>query len=328
LFCPGPLSDYLPADEFDQVVVFGDSLSDTGNLYNVTSGGYPFADDPLEGPALFPTPPYYQGRITNGPNYVEHLATKLGTTVDAVQAFGEPIGTPTAGGTNYAFGGAETPSSPLLSTLGTPNLGTQVTFFSLNPLAAPLTGDSLIVIYGGSNDFNNASGALPDPSDLVNNIAAHITTLTAQGGRNFMVPNLIALGDTPRGRLSGNADELNLAVAEFNAALDARLDELETELGIATYRPDFFALYEQIQADPEAFGLTNVTDPAFDSLTGTVVSNPDEYLFFDTLHPTRIGHQFAGELAYSTVPEPSTVTLCLIVSLLSLAWRGRRAGRL
>lgn len=53
------------ASAFSGLYVFGDSLSDNGHLYALT-GGFP------------PDPPYHQGRFSNGPVAVEHLATGLG----------------------------------------------------------------------------------------------------------------------------------------------------------------------------------------------------------------------------------------------------------
>ena len=58
-----------------------------------------------------------------------------------------------------------------------------------------------------------------------------------------------------------------------------------------------------------------------------VMSNPDDYLFFDGVHPTRIGHQLAGELAFqTTVPEPSTIALWSIAGLVGgfVTWRVRK----
>jgi len=54
------------AQRYSQLVVFGDSLSDTGNLFALSGG-------------LFPPPSdYYRGRYSNGILWVEHLAPKLG----------------------------------------------------------------------------------------------------------------------------------------------------------------------------------------------------------------------------------------------------------
>src|SRR5947207_8723779 len=49
------------------LVVFGDSLSDNGNLFNPIGVGLPFS---------------WEGRASNGPVYAEQLAAWLGVTLD------------------------------------------------------------------------------------------------------------------------------------------------------------------------------------------------------------------------------------------------------
>lgn len=71
---------------------------------------------------------------------------------------------------------------------------------------------------------------------------------------------------------------------------------------------DVFAALEQVVADPGVFGLTNVTEAAL-AADGTIVPNPDEYVFWDDIHPTRIIHAMLGEMAFNLVPEPSTLLL-------------------
>ncbi|MGA7806692.1 SGNH/GDSL hydrolase family protein, partial [Bradyrhizobium sp.] len=51
------------ASSFSSVIVYGDSLSDNGNLYSLIG---------------YPPPPYYDGRFSNGPVAAEQLATNLG----------------------------------------------------------------------------------------------------------------------------------------------------------------------------------------------------------------------------------------------------------
>src|SRR4051812_46436664 len=82
------LEDRLaPANLLGQLVVFGDSLSDVGNAYAGTQGAAPAS------------PPYFNGRFSNGPVYVETLAEYLGAAPLA-PAFVVP------GGTDYAVGGS------------------------------------------------------------------------------------------------------------------------------------------------------------------------------------------------------------------------------
>ena len=117
------------------------------------------------------------------------------------------------------------------------------------------------------------------------------------------------MGSTPLAVGTPNEAPLNALSAGFNGLLDAELDGLETSLGVSIARLDIFGLTQEVIADPGAFGFTNVTDPAFDPSTGSVVSNPDEYFFWDPVHPTRVAHRILGDRAARAVPEPSSFVL-------------------
>src|SRR5438874_1472870 len=73
------------AAPFTQLVVFGDSLSDVGNISSATFGSTPGQY-------------YYNGRFSNGPVYAEALASGLGL----------PMVRSTASGNDFAYGGAKT----------------------------------------------------------------------------------------------------------------------------------------------------------------------------------------------------------------------------
>ena len=68
---------------YDALYVFGDSYCDVGNIFTATGGA-----EPAE--------PYYDGRFSNGPIWVDHVAGFLGV----------PLKASLLGGTDYAFGGA------------------------------------------------------------------------------------------------------------------------------------------------------------------------------------------------------------------------------
>src|SRR6266404_1973870 len=69
---------------YDAVYVFGDSYCDVGNIYAATNGAIPLS------------PPYFHGRFSNGPIWIEHVAG----------VWGLPMTASLLGGTDYAFGGA------------------------------------------------------------------------------------------------------------------------------------------------------------------------------------------------------------------------------
>jgi 3-phytase len=110
------------------------------------------------------------------------------------------------------------------------------------------------------------------------------------------------LGEVPSIRRRGPAaqaqyDEFS---AQFNAALARAETQLEAGLGIKIHQLDVYGLVEQVLADPGAFGITNVTDQAKggdEGDPGVVVPNPDQYLFWDNIHPTETFQQLLGTRA-------------------------------
>jgi phospholipase/lecithinase/hemolysin len=296
---------------FTQIVAFGDSLTDEGNVFLGTNGTFPAS------------PPYYQGRFSNGPVWLEDLASLLSL----------PNPMPSlAGGTDYAFGGAETHSASGLSSQGTPNLDTQIGMYLAGHHS--FNSGQLIAVWGGANDFLNAGQT--DPSVPVSNLAQEITTIAQAGGRYFLIPNLPPLGETPAIKSLGSpALEAfyNSLSSQFDSLLAAEEHSLQASLGITIYSVDVSSLVEGILSNPASFGFTNVTDQAKsggEGTPGSVVPNPNQYLFWDPVHPTAPGHQLIGDAAFIavTAPEPSTASLlcCGVLGLVGYGWRRRKAA--
>ena len=276
--------------QYSDLVVFGDSLSDTGNVSIATFG-------------QFPGPNYAPGRFTNGPNttpatsgpvglWVDQLATKL--SVADPQPF--LAGT---GGTDYAFASAMTGSNGLY------NVSDQVSYF-VGQHATGASPTALYAIWGGANDLffgNNTPATAPSVAD---SLAANIKTLAAAGAKNFLWVNLPPLGLTPRGGSSSTLVQESLA---FNQEWAVDIAQLQGQ-GINVVGVDVFSLFLQIAQNPGAHGFTNITDPA-QGLSGV---NPNQYLFWDTEHPTTAGHALVADLAYndltaSPTPEPMSVAI-------------------
>ena len=96
------------AGPFTELVIFGDSLSDVGNTSQASFGTYP---------GQF----YSNGRFSNGPVYVEAVATGLGLS---------PTVRSTAGGSNFAYGGARRPAPAVLKACSYRTLTSRLTSFS------------------------------------------------------------------------------------------------------------------------------------------------------------------------------------------------------
>lgn len=172
--------------------VFGDSLSDNGNLAEVYYR------------RNLPNPPSYQNSFTNGPVAASLLATRLGLTltpslwVTAFQDVNGLYGPSFTSGTNYAVAGA---TSAAQATGGPPgiNLPQQVAAFGAATVGRADPG-ALYVIDIGGNDVRNAAlhgtGAAAVTTGVQTELA-QIATLTAEGAKNFLVVNVPNVGVIP-----------------------------------------------------------------------------------------------------------------------------------
>lgn len=297
---------------FNQIYTFGDSLSDTGNGYKATNGG------------IFQGLPYFAGRASNGLLWIDYLAIELGldptTFIDPSSA---------EDGVNFAFNGATTANFNTTAPGFLPGLETQLQAFIAPLLMSGKSAnpDALYILWAGANDY--LGGRQNDPSIPVNNLTQAVTSLHGIGARNFMVLNLPKLGKTPIAQFnpfdpvdpinSFNPEELNNLSSQHNQALKQGILGLNQSLSnsyISLF--DIGGLLDNAIANPQKFGLTNVTDSCLSLTSGTICNNPHEYLFWDYIHPTTSAHQIIASGVYEqlktekkSVPEPS-VTLALI----------------
>jgi len=280
---------------FTGIFAFGDSLTDSGNTSLATGGAMPGAS-------------YYNGRYSNGPVWAEKLAGQL-----ALPGFSASL----AGGNDYAWAGAYTQtggSVPTVTQQAAGFIGAGKTFLATD----------LIVVWAGANDF--LLGGQLDPTIPAGNLAGIISTLAGAGARNFLLPNLPDLGDTPELISTGNAAAIlgfsQLSMA-FNASLYARIPDLESSLGIDIIPLDIFGIGKDLRNNPPTYGFTNTSQSAL--LTGNAAA-ADQYLYWDTVHPTaRVHDIFASQayLALCACPEPGSATV-IVVSITGMLLQRRR----
>lgn len=259
------------AGPYTKVVMFGDSLSDSGTMLALTGGAVPAS-------------PYFAGRFSNGPVWVEYLASALNVPL-----------------VNFAAGGALTDNRNLFEpALGAdfPGLREEIAqFVALNP--GPADPNAVYVVWAGANDFRAAlaSGPLDETKilkligDVIGNLLTATVTLKTLGAQHIVVPNLPDLGRTPEGlsldpALSQQVTALSHA---FNQAYAAQLDRP----GLDVIRVDIFAEQHRIAKDPSEYGFTDVTTPCL--TPPTVCADPGAHLFWDRIHPTTAGHAILAE---------------------------------
>jgi outer membrane lipase/esterase len=265
------------------MVVFGDSLSDNGNAFAASRHAEP------------PSPPYFDGRFSNGPVWVERFA----------QTFGLEMKPAADGGRNYAVGGAKTGS-------GVDSLKNQVSTFLVLHSLDGLRQDDLFVVFGGGNDLSDAVGS-PDAASIIaeaaGNIRDIVEDLAHRGAVNFLVPNLPNKGLSPAARRRGTTQEEQALSTAFNMALSAVLDDVSSRLSVNIIRVNLFDLAQNVVAMPAAFGFAIVIDPCLaESSAGFAVCEaPDSHVFWDAIHPTVRGHDLiagAALAAYRLIATP------------------------
>lgn len=311
----------VQAGEISRLVVFGDSLSDPGNYFQL------FGEhrvQPFEAENV-PSAPYAIGgqHFSNGPTWVEQLANSLG-----IAGSGSPASVAPGVFTNYAIGRSRARGELLETVFHAENLTSQVDRY-LNDRVAP--EDTLYVLWIGSNDVADSLGAyLGDQADMgnalitagVHNTAAQMGRLYEAGARRFLVLNIPDLALTPRLiRLVTGACAQSMAPELCSQQLLAQVSMISAGYngGLQFALLGFAQLPEvDIQfLDVSAF-LTEVVEHAADygfditrracitpgTRPGALCQHADSYLFWDGQHPTRHGHKVVADFALSHLASP------------------------
>jgi phospholipase/lecithinase/hemolysin len=298
---------------FSQIIVFGDSLSDTGNVRDR-------ADSKSGGTIDYPsgTFNYSDGRFTNSSDTDPSSTTFAGVWHEQLaRTF---LNTPAAtfslgGGTNYAFGGATTNNGAhdevVVSTdtfgdltLTIDDMGKQMDDYLASHVVDP---NALYIVWGGGNDlFNDDSAA------NVTAAAARATALMARlanaGAKYIMVPNVPPLGVIPK-YAGDSAKQRSISAAaenyrfELSADLAASLSDLAAQ-GITptVYPVDAWTNTIRVMTYPARYGFINIGS----SSQGNSNANPDQYLFWDEKHPTTAGHYQTAKGANDALTLPFT----------------------
>jgi phospholipase/lecithinase/hemolysin len=319
------------AAAYSGLYVFGDSLSDVGNVSIATGGLEPVS------------PPYSNGRFTNGNVWVQDVAASLGLG---------PVTPSLSGGNDFAVGGAETgPTAANVYTSANTSqqasdLVAQLAAYNARKLLAQ--PNALYTLWIGSNDVSaliqglatgtlNATQVSTDIGQAMSNITAVVSGLAQDGMTNLLALNVPDLSKTPgsiaAASLTANPAQTLSGIQAlsftFDQGLQSTLDHLSVVYGFKLNLVNTFSAIDAIVAQPSSYGLTNVNQPCYTgnytaANSGTVCATPDQYLFWDHLHPTAAGQQLVADAALMTqVPEPGSLGL-LGVAMVGLLWVRRR----
>jgi outer membrane lipase/esterase len=306
------------AQEFSDVINFGDSLTDAGNVALIDG-------NPL-------TPPGSSFTTNPDPVYAQIVAN----------AFGASGINSLSGGSDYAYGGACVRANGGGFTCGLSpgsfSITSQVGGYLLAN-GGHADGNALYTMWGGANDiFTYAALVGVGPGTITAAQAQQLTGLSAltevaligqlqaAGAQNIVVLNLPNLGATPQAAALGASAQGSFAGLSviYNSTLNGGLATLAD--GIIPINA--YGFLNEVLSDPGTYGFTNTTGTACGALSGSLACGPAsdppgapdyalhyaaganyDYVFADGVHPTGHAHALLGQVVLSTIAAPGQVSM-------------------
>lgn len=285
----------------DNIVIFGDSLSDTGNLYEYMKHQLP------------QSPPYYTGHFSDGPIWVEYLMKHYFENADARIL-------------NYAFGGAGVLND---------NGDDDDVFFTLNreidtyllshaDIANP---QSLFIVWIGGNNYLGA----PDNADEVteqvkNGIQKGLERLVQAGAKHILLMNLPDLSRTPLAQELEAEQSLETLSVMHNDKLFGLFKQMQQQIPAVQWMFfDVNKVFVKLTNHYREFGFDYLHETCYDALiqpnektsllkmvasvhaknASISAAHPtcERYFFFDLVHPTTQVHQLTSQYLFEKLDQ-------------------------
>ena len=279
-------STLVSATTLNKMVVFGDSLSDNGNLYAYMK-------------QQVPSPPYFEGRFSNGPVWAELLVSSYFPTDSNAHLL------------DYAYAGAGV-------------IDDDESLFSLrNELNSYLLAhqnafdpNNLYVVWMGASNYLTVPSDIEQSVNEVNlGIKAGLQKLAEKGAKYVLVMNLPDLGHIPAAREYNEVSDLTMLSAQHNQQLLENVNALTKGFPLVKWLYfDVGSAFNEILTNPMANGFTNIMDTCYEASTDGLNSHSilkiaasirvnsahsacDGFLFFDPVHPSALAHRIISERA-------------------------------
>ncbi len=288
--------------DIQRIVIFGDSISDQGNLYHYSAGMIPKST------------PYYRGMFSNGAPWSVLLKNTL-------KSFNIEV-------SNYAVGGATVVFEPEWASLGLPyNLDAELKAYQLDQKNWRKNEQKLAIFFIGANDYLTADKSLSDKD--IQQISHEVTdkiinTIREVGAENTLIVGLPDLSFTPESHERGNEAVLtklstahNMQLQEFaNSNTNIKFIDIDKMFALLLNNPQAFNTQFNTVIDPKNNTIScwhggyfsynhlqnktlnfatlsnrstlpaDITASLATSETGNLCPDPEHYIFWDHVHPT------------------------------------------
>jgi phospholipase/lecithinase/hemolysin len=308
LLCLVSISVY--AKQINNIIFFGDSLSDNGNLYRLTLKYIP------------KSPPYFEGRFSNGPTWAENVGHFYKNKIGADYQI-------------YAVGGATSIyHAPSTEFIEPSDLTLELDKYLFDAYWKDKS-TTLYAIWIGGNDylFDRYDDAETLTTNVVANISWAITKLINGGAKSFLVMDLPNLARIPFAETNGMVERLNTVTPMHNQKLAAEVKRLQAAypdvkitfvsvFNIMTDMLDHPEKYNQqyhvnivdtkqacwqgsLMLDQQHMPKGILNSPSFREAYAVAAAydagmepcaKPDESLFWDKMHPTAVVHQVLANI--------------------------------
>lgn len=263
---------------FDTFVFFGDSNTDTVQVSNLTNGQWP------------PSPPYWKGRASDGPIWVDRLT--VGTSI------------------NYAYSAATTDNNLIRGYTGpngdipVPGVRQQIEIFrNRTDLSKMNFGRTLFFIWAGANDY--FFNLTLSPAVVVPSLLNSVNDLIQVGAQHLLIMNQPPLQIVPAAVALNLTAYITSLVLTHNANLSRSIDSLSKK---NVRLVDLYSLIGDVLNRTSLYGINN-TQSCWQLINASFVpmcSSLNNSLFMDNFHFTSRVHQILADEVQSLIGETSS----------------------
>ncbi|PSW04315.1 SGNH/GDSL hydrolase family protein [Photobacterium lipolyticum] len=260
----------------NKMVVFGDSLSDTGNMFNGSQWVFPNSNS------------WFLGHFSNGFVWTEYLAKSKNIPLY-----------------NWAVGGAAGTNQYVALTGVYDQVTSYLTYMKMAKNYRP--ENTLFTLEFGLNDFMNYDREVPE---VKADYSAAMIRLTDAGAKNILLLTLPDATKAPQFKYSTQEEVLVVRqkIEEFNQYIREQAEYYQSK-GINVQLYDAYSLFKQITSNPQQHGFQNASEPCLDinrssaldylyshSLTNECAYyGSDSHVFWGVTHPTTATHKYIAD---------------------------------